>query len=76
MSMVDVLRARALIWQTELAMPGLNPCNTSRLQVPSTKKSRSEVLELCFPTYGHMENMANAVAKGARSTGAMIDVER
>lgn len=36
----------------------------------------SKVLVLYYSTYGHMETMAQAVAEGARSTGAAVDVKR
>lgn len=36
----------------------------------------SKVLVLYYSTYGHIESMANAVAEGARSTGAAVDVKR
>jgi len=36
----------------------------------------SKVLVLYYSTYGHMETMANAVAEGARSAGATVDVKR
>ena len=36
----------------------------------------SEVLVLYYSTYGHIETMAAAVAEGARSTGASVDVKR
>jgi len=36
----------------------------------------SKVLVLYYSTYGHIEQMANAVAEGARSTGATVDVKR
>lgn len=36
----------------------------------------SKVLVLYYSTYGHIETMANAVAEGARSTGATVDVRR
>jgi NAD(P)H dehydrogenase (quinone) len=35
-----------------------------------------KVLVLYYSTYGHIEKMANAVAEGARSTGATVDVKR
>lgn len=35
-----------------------------------------KVLVLYYSSYGHMETMANAVAEGARSTGATVDVKR
>ena len=35
-----------------------------------------KVLVLYYSSYGHIETMANAVAKGARSTGAAVDVKR
>jgi NAD(P)H dehydrogenase (quinone) len=36
----------------------------------------SKVLVLYYSTYGHVETLANAVAEGARSTGATVDVKR
>ena len=35
-----------------------------------------KVLVLYYSSYGHIEGMANAVAEGARSTGAEVDVKR
>ena len=36
----------------------------------------SKVLVLYYSSYGHIETMAHAVAEGARSTGAAVDVKR
>lgn len=36
----------------------------------------AKVLVLYYSTYGHVEAMANAVAEGARRTGATVDVKR
>jgi NAD(P)H dehydrogenase (quinone) len=36
----------------------------------------AKVLVLYYSTYGHMETMANAIAEGARSAGAQVDVKR
>jgi len=36
----------------------------------------SKVLVLYYSSYGHIETLADAVAKGARSTGATVDVKR
>ena len=36
----------------------------------------SKVLVLYYSTYGHIETMANAIAEGARSTGATVSVKR
>ena len=36
----------------------------------------SKVLVLYYSSYGHIEAMAEAVASGARSTGATVDVKR
>ena len=36
----------------------------------------AKVLVLYYSAYGHIETMANAVAEGARSTGASVDVKR
>ena len=36
----------------------------------------AQVLVLYYSSYGHIETMANAVAEGARSAGATVDVKR
>lgn len=36
----------------------------------------SKVLVLYYSTYGHIETMAQAVAEGARSAGATVDIRR
>lgn len=36
----------------------------------------AKVLVLYYSAYGHIEAMANAIAEGARSTGATVDVKR
>lgn len=36
----------------------------------------AKVLVLYYSSYGHIETMANAVAEGARSTGASVDIKR
>ncbi|MGH8853882.1 MAG: NAD(P)H:quinone oxidoreductase [Telluria sp.] len=36
----------------------------------------SKVLVLYYSTYGHIESMAKAVAEGARSTGATVELKR
>lgn len=36
----------------------------------------SKVLVLYHSTYGHLETMAQAIAEGARSTGASVDLKR
>ena len=36
----------------------------------------TKVLVLYYSSYGHIETMAQAVAKGARSAGAEVDVKR
>ena len=36
----------------------------------------AKVLVLYYSTYGHIETMAKAVAEGARSTGATVDIKR
>jgi NAD(P)H dehydrogenase (quinone) len=36
----------------------------------------SRVLVLYYSSYGHIETMANAVAEGARSAGATVDIKR
>lgn len=36
----------------------------------------SKVLVLYYSTYGHIETMAQAMAEGARATGAAVDIKR
>jgi NAD(P)H dehydrogenase (quinone) len=36
----------------------------------------AKVLVLYYSSYGHIETMANAIAEGARSAGATVDVKR
>lgn len=36
----------------------------------------SKILVLYYSSYGHIERMAEAVAEGARSTGATVDIKR
>ena len=36
----------------------------------------AKILVVYYSSYGHVETMANAVAEGARSTGASVDVKR
>ena len=36
----------------------------------------AKILVLYYSSYGHIETMANAVAKGARGAGALVDVRR
>ncbi|MGN7833830.1 NAD(P)H:quinone oxidoreductase [Pseudoxanthomonas sp. 22568] len=36
----------------------------------------SKILVLYYSAYGHIEKMAEAVAEGARSTGATVDIKR
>ena len=36
----------------------------------------SKILVLYYSTYGHIETMAQAVAEGARSTGASVEIKR
>src|SRR5690606_10547658 len=43
---------------------------------PPQETGMSKVLVLYYSTYGHMETMAQAMADGARSTGATVDVKR
>jgi NAD(P)H dehydrogenase (quinone) len=36
----------------------------------------TKVLVLYYSSYGHLEQMADAVAEGARSAGAEVDIRR
>jgi len=38
--------------------------------------SKSKILVLYYSSYGHIEAMADAIAEGARSTGATVDIKR
>jgi NAD(P)H dehydrogenase (quinone) len=42
----------------------------------SLEKNLAKVLVLYYSSYGHVETLANAIAEGARSTGAQVDVKR
>jgi NAD(P)H dehydrogenase (quinone) len=41
-----------------------------------TETDMAKILVLYYSAYGHIETMANAVAEGARETGAQVDVKR
>jgi NAD(P)H dehydrogenase (quinone) len=43
---------------------------------PQYETLMAKVLVLYYSTYGHVETMANAVAEGARSAGAHVDIKR
>src|SRR5689334_9768669 len=43
---------------------------------PSGDEAMARVLVLYYSSYGHVETMANAVAEGARSAGASVDMKR
>jgi NAD(P)H dehydrogenase (quinone) len=36
----------------------------------------AKVLVLYYSAYGHVETLANAIADGARSAGAQVDIKR
>jgi NAD(P)H dehydrogenase (quinone) len=40
------------------------------------RQAMTKVLVLYYSTYGHIETMAQAVAEGARSAGASVDIKR
>jgi NAD(P)H dehydrogenase (quinone) len=40
------------------------------------EKFMSKVLVLYYSSYGHLEQMADAVAEGARAAGAIVDIRR
>src|SRR5690606_1969805 len=45
--------------------------------IPLAKESTvAKVLVLYYSAYGHIEQMAEAVAEGARETGAQVDIRR
>jgi NAD(P)H dehydrogenase (quinone) len=50
------------------------------IPVPLGKKQKepamSKVLVLYYSSYGHVETMAGAIAEGARSAGAKVDIKR
>jgi NAD(P)H dehydrogenase (quinone) len=43
---------------------------------PIFENFMAKVLVLYYSSYGHMETMANAIAEGARSAGAKVDIKR
>jgi NAD(P)H dehydrogenase (quinone) len=43
---------------------------------PLRETTMAKVLVLYYSAYGHIEQMAHAVAEGARETGATVDVKR
>jgi NAD(P)H dehydrogenase (quinone) len=43
---------------------------------PTLENFMAKVLVLYYSSYGHMETMAYAVAEGARSAGATVDIKR
>jgi len=49
---------------------------TKRNQTNSRRATMAKVLVLYYSAYGHIEKMANAVAEGARETGATVDIKR
>jgi NAD(P)H dehydrogenase (quinone) len=46
------------------------------LELISEENNMAKVLVLYYSSYGHIETMANAVAEGARSAGATVDIKR
>jgi NAD(P)H dehydrogenase (quinone) len=42
----------------------------------ATETKMAKILVLYYSAYGHIETMANAVAEGARETGAQVDIKR
>src|SRR5229473_5818651 len=50
---------------------------TSSKSIPTPRRpTMTRVLVLYYSAYGHIEKMANAVAEGARETGAVVDIKR
>src|ERR1700760_3364961 len=43
---------------------------------PSRNDTMSKILVLYYSSYGHLEKMADAVAEGALSAGATVDIRR
>src|SRR5258705_10859772 len=43
---------------------------------PNSRIPMAKILVLYFSSYGHVETMAKAVAEGARSAGASVDIKR
>jgi NAD(P)H dehydrogenase (quinone) len=61
------IRRSAAIWQGKKPIfPRFNPRSAIM----------AKVLVLYYSTYGHIETMAQAVAEGARSAGASVDIKR
>src|SRR5476651_2665916 len=56
-------------------MAGTSPAMTKSISTPR-RPNMTKVLVLYYSAYGHIETMANAVAEGARETGATVDIKR
>jgi NAD(P)H dehydrogenase (quinone) len=58
----------------------MRPATALRLRASQqrreTETDMAKILVLYYSAYGHIETMANAVAEGARETGAQVDVKR
>jgi NAD(P)H dehydrogenase (quinone) len=48
----------------------------STLPHPNRSTRMAKVLVLYYSSYGHIETMAQAIAEGARSAGASVDIKR
>jgi NAD(P)H dehydrogenase (quinone) len=58
-------------------MPGCGvPLAGPRGDQHKGRAAMAKILVLYYSSYGHIETMANAVAEGARSAGASVDVKR
>jgi NAD(P)H dehydrogenase (quinone) len=57
-------------------MGWLNFLRPSRKHQKESEMSKSKILVLYYSSYGHIEAMADAIAEGARSTGATVDIKR
>lgn len=66
------MQSQSLRWFEKLSWlkASLVPCN------PTHSTHMSKVLVLYYSSYGHLETMAQAVAEGARASGATVDVKR
>jgi NAD(P)H dehydrogenase (quinone) len=58
------------------ASDGVEAIVSEILDVTAKELFMTKILVLYYSTYGHIEQMAEAVAAGARETGAIVDIKR
>jgi NAD(P)H dehydrogenase (quinone) len=62
--------------RTRRGWPGIPAMTSSKSKPQPPEITMAKVLVLYYSAYGHIEKMAQAVAEGARETGATVDIKR